>query len=173
MAPKEKKPSRRPSGEEEGKVARRASPPSYAEATGLSPPSPPGDAARAGGARRGGPGSGDPGDAKAAPLFSGLRRSRDGRRLEFDVTGVDLGVVNSVRRAVLAEVPTAAFNYQPYAPSASGIIVHENTSVLHNEMLCSRVGLVPLGFDANQLRAFDPSQWRNVDDDVWRFARPG
>jgi hypothetical protein len=29
------------------------------------------------------------------------------------------------------------------------------------------------GGDRETFNFFDPSQWRNVDDDVWRFARPG
>ena len=28
------------------------------------------------------------------------------------------------------------------------------------------------GGDRETFNFFDPTQWRNVDDDVWRFARP-
>lgn len=99
-------------------------------------------------------------------------------RLTFDIVDVDLCVVNAVRRATMAEVPTAAFRYEPPsaaaaaaggAPPASasapgggvgGITIKTNSSVLHNEFIAHRVSMVPICFNENQLRAFEPWQWR-------------
>lgn len=96
---------------------------------------------------------GEPGDAaKAGPA-----------RAEFDVVGVDLCVVNSLRRAIMADVPTAAFAFDSSGPSdANGVQFLRNTSALHNEYVGQRVSLVPIGLDENRLRVFDPSHYRFV-----------
>lgn len=97
---------------------------------------------------------------KGGRFFSGLLRSPDGARLEFQVEGVDLGIVNALRRALMADVPTAAFRFEPLSPSTNGVLVKANTSTLHNEIVGQRIGLVPINFDPNELRVFDPAQWR-------------
>ena len=83
---------------------------------------------------------------------------------EFDVEGIDLCIVNSVRRVIMSDVQTAAFNYDPTHPAAagSGIAILRNTSSLNNEFVGQRVSLVPLGFDPNQLRMFEPSRFKCV-----------
>ena len=53
----------------------------------------------------------------------------------FHVNGVDLSVVNSLRRTILAEIPTLAFD---------DIQILENTSPIHNEFLAHRIGLIPI-----------------------------
>jgi DNA-directed RNA polymerase II subunit RPB3 len=109
------------------------------------------------------PRGGGGGGGAAGGLFTALRRGgAAGERLEFEVAGVDLAVVNALRRAILAEVPTAAFRFEPYAPAANNVVVHANTSTLHNEFVGHRLSLVPVGFDENQLRVFDPASYRFV-----------
>ncbi|TQS35676.1 hypothetical protein Golomagni_03897 [Golovinomyces magnicellulatus] len=55
--------------------------------------------------------------------------------VNFELQNVDLGFANSLRRVVLAEVPTMAIDL---------IEVEANTSVLPDEYLCHRIGLIPL-----------------------------
>ena len=93
------------------------------------------------------------------PRFSAL--VADGRKASFDVTGIDLCVINSMRRAIMAEVPTAAFSFDPTKPG-EGVAVLRNTSSLHNELVGNRVSLVPVCLDANQLRNFDPVDYKCV-----------
>ena len=88
--------------------------------------------------------------------------STGGGRAEFDVVDEDLCVVNALRRAVLADVPTAAFRFDPHAPSQSGIAIKTNTSTLHNEFLGHRLSLVPVGLNENQMRVFEPWQYRFI-----------
>jgi DNA-directed RNA polymerase subunit L len=93
----------------------------------------------------------------------------------FDMIGVDLCVVNALRRAIMADVLTAAVAFNPTSPgenAKSGITFHRNTSVLHNEFLGHRVSLVPIGLDENQLHGFDPANYtfvlktKNVGDEI-------
>ncbi len=64
-------------------------------------------------------------------------RARD-NYLEFLIGGVTPAFANSIRRTVLAEVPTLAIDE---------VVVFENTSVLFDEYLAHRLGLIPLKVD--------------------------
>lgn len=66
------------------------------------------------------------------------------------MVGVDASIANAFRRILIAEVPTVAIEH---------IYVWNNTSVIQDEVLAHRIGLVPL----------------NVDPSVveWRKSGPG
>ncbi|KAL9115125.1 MAG: hypothetical protein Q9227_000919 [Pyrenula ochraceoflavens] len=55
--------------------------------------------------------------------------------VDFVLSSVDLALANSLRRVMLAEIPTVAIDL---------VDVRTNTSVLPDEMLAHRLGLVPL-----------------------------
>jgi DNA-directed RNA polymerase subunit D len=54
------------------------------------------------------------------------------------VDGVDTAFMNSLRRIILAEVPSMAIDE---------VVVVENSSMLHDEILAHRLGLIPLKTD--------------------------
>lgn len=65
------------------------------------------------------------------------------RTLVVHMDGVPLALANALRRVLIAEVPTVAPFFQ--TPDVPGdVIVHRNTSAMHNEMLSHRVSLVPI-----------------------------
>ncbi|KAF7593134.1 DNA-directed RNA polymerase core subunit rpc40 [Aspergillus hancockii] len=53
----------------------------------------------------------------------------------FSLIGLDASIANAFRRIVMAEVPTVAIEY---------VFVHNNTSVIQDEVLAQRLGLIPL-----------------------------
>ncbi len=55
--------------------------------------------------------------------------------LDFDVIGVDASIANALRRAMIAEVPTMAIEH---------VYIRNNTSIILDETLAHRVGLVPI-----------------------------
>ncbi|KAF9583303.1 DNA-directed RNA polymerases I and III subunit RPAC1 [Lunasporangiospora selenospora] len=55
--------------------------------------------------------------------------------MEFDMIGVDASVANAFRRILIAEVPTMAI---------SNVFIMNNTSVVADEILAHRFGLVPI-----------------------------
>ncbi|CEF61957.1 DNA-directed RNA polymerases I and III subunit RPAC1 [Strongyloides ratti] len=63
--------------------------------------------------------------------------------IEFDLINVEAPIANTLRRVLLAEVPTMAIEK---------VMLYQNTSVIQDEVLCHRLGLLPLKADP---RKFD------------------
>ncbi len=66
--------------------------------------------------------------------------------LVLELLHVDTSFVNALRRILLAEVPTVALE---------NIFMWNNTSIIHDEVLAHRLGLIPLNIDARLLEAPD------------------
>lgn len=69
--------------------------------------------------------------------------SRSEDTIKFTVTGIDLALANSLRRVFMAEIPTWAIEQVRFT---------ENTTVLPDEFIAHRLGLIPL------TSSFDPTQ---------------
>jgi DNA-directed RNA polymerase I and III subunit RPAC1 len=66
--------------------------------------------------------------------------------LVFELIGCDTSFANALRRILLAEIPTVALEH---------IYMWNNTSLIHDEVLAHRLGLVPINVDA---RLFDETE---------------
>ncbi|KAJ9079437.1 DNA-directed RNA polymerase core subunit rpc40, variant 2 [Entomophthora muscae] len=60
--------------------------------------------------------------------------------MEFDLVGVDASFANALRRILIAEVPTMAIE---------NVYILNNTSVIQDEVLAHRLGLIPFVADPN------------------------
>ncbi|GMH05831.1 hypothetical protein Nepgr_007671 [Nepenthes gracilis] len=58
--------------------------------------------------------------------------------IEFDMVGIDAALANAFRRILIAEVPTMAIEK---------VFIANNTSVIQDEVLAHRLGLIPLNVD--------------------------
>ncbi|CAN8065110.1 unnamed protein product [Agarophyton chilense] len=74
----------------------------------------------------------------------------DSDRVIFDLIHVDAPIANAIRRILLVEVPSVA---------VETVFVHSNSSIMHDEMLAHRLGLVPLRIDPRKLIV-----WNKGDD---------
>ncbi len=59
----------------------------------------------------------------------------DAEEMVFDLIGADASLANALRRILLAEVPTMAIET---------VHLFANSSILHDEVLAHRLGLVPI-----------------------------
>ncbi|CAH6720712.1 DNA-directed RNA polymerases I and III subunit RPAC1 [[Candida] jaroonii] len=70
------------------------------------------------------------------------------REGNFDLINIDTSIANAFRRIMIAEVPSVA---------AETIYIFNNTSVIQDEVLSHRIGLIPLKVDPDVLTWVDPS----------------
>jgi len=64
--------------------------------------------------------------------------SSDDEAMVFDLIGVDTAFANALRRILIAEVPTMAIDK---------VKLFQNTSIIQDEVLCHRLGLLPVKAD--------------------------
>jgi DNA-directed RNA polymerase I and III subunit RPAC1 len=55
--------------------------------------------------------------------------------MEFDMIGIDASIANAFRRILISEIPTMAIEK---------VYIANNTSVIQDEVLAHRLGLIPL-----------------------------
>lgn len=65
---------------------------------------------------------------------------KDETHIRMSIRGVDVPFMNTLRRIVVSEVPSMAID---------DVVVIENSSVLQNEIIAHRLGLIPLKTDLN------------------------
>ena len=69
--------------------------------------------------------------------------SKNKEELIFDITGIEPPLANAIRRILISEIPTMAIET---------VILHQNTSVIPDEVLCHRLGLIPILADADEFQ---------------------
>lgn len=82
--------------------------------------------------------------------------SMDPINLELDFIGFPISLINAYRRIILAEVATMAIEK---------VYMYNNTSIIQDEVLAHRLGLVPLKVDPRffEFRNKDESEWGAQD----------
>ncbi|GMM36465.1 DNA-directed RNA polymerase core subunit [Saccharomycopsis crataegensis] len=79
------------------------------------------------------------------------------KEANFDLVNIDTSVANAFRRIMIAEVPSVA---------PETIFIFNNTSVISDEVLSHRIGLIPLKVDPDLLTWVDS----NVEEDEGKFT---
>ena len=77
--------------------------------------------------------------------------------LEVELKGIDASLANALRRIIIAEVPTMAFHK---------VMLYQNTSVLPDELLVHRLGLLPLKADPNDFEARKEDQELSAENSL-------
>jgi len=86
--------------------------------------------------------------------------SLDKTTTEFDVIGVDPAIANAFRRILLAELPSMAIEKVHFT---------ENSSVLPDDVLAHRLGLIPLRADARLFTEKTDADTKEREDDTLVF----
>ncbi|KAH7713108.1 Protein RPAC-40 [Aphelenchoides avenae] len=82
-----------------------------------------------------------------------ISESDDGMTLEFDLVHIEAPIANAIRRILIAEVPTMAIEK---------VYLYQNTSCIQDEVLCHRLGLLPIYADPRKFALPDqPTQGVN------------
>ena len=66
--------------------------------------------------------------------------------LVFEMTGIDVSFANALRRILISEVPTMAIET---------VFMWDNTSIIHDEVLAHRMGLIPINVDARYFEEYE------------------
>ncbi len=74
------------------------------------------------------------------PAISNL--SEEDETLRFTISNINVSLANSIRRIILAEIPTLVFRTTPYKENKSTI--YSNTSRLNNELIKQRLSCIPI-----------------------------
>eukprot|EP00088_Acartia_fossae_P014083 TRINITY_DN17504_c0_g1_i4.p1 TRINITY_DN17504_c0_g1~~TRINITY_DN17504_c0_g1_i4.p1 ORF type:complete len:336 (-),score=74.90 TRINITY_DN17504_c0_g1_i4:55-1062(-) len=86
----------------------------------------------------------------------------DGMFLEFDMIGYDPSVANAVRRLLLSDVPTMAIEK---------VHIYQNTSIMQDEVLAHRMGLIPLKADPRLFKwKEEGTEDEGTEDDTLQFS---
>lgn len=59
-------------------------------------------------------------------------------RVKFNISGIDVSLANALRRIIISEIPTMAIE---------SVTFYENSSILDDEFLALRLGLIPIKTD--------------------------
>jgi len=76
-------------------------------------------------------------------MFSDYINDTIAERHSFTLKNVDLGIINSIRRIILSEIPVIGF-YGEDKDEEPTVEILINNSPLHNEFMIHRIGLIPL-----------------------------
>ena len=69
--------------------------------------------------------------------------------MELEIEGVDAPIANAIRRILISEIPTMAIDKA---------VVWQNNSIMHDEVLCHRLGLLPVLADPDHFISKEASE---------------
>lgn len=76
-------------------------------------------------------------------------------RYEFDIENLDISIINSIRRVILADIPVLGF----LGEGKPSIEIIKNTGPLHNEIMYHRIGVIPLHFTEQEIETFVENEY--------------
>ncbi len=76
--------------------------------------------------------------------------------LDFDLIGVDPSLANAFRRILISEVPSMAIEK---------VFIYNNTSIMQDEVLAHRLGLIPLKADPRKFDWKPPADPATIKDE--------
>ncbi|KAI9477743.1 MAG: DNA-directed RNA polymerase [Benjaminiella poitrasii] len=82
--------------------------------------------------------------------------------IEFDLIGVDASIANAFRRIMIAEVPTMAIEK---------VYVMNNTSIIQDEVVAHRLGLIPIKADPKEFEYMTDSGPTDLNTLVFRLKK--
>lgn len=75
----------------------------------------------------------------------------------LELVGIDAPLINALRRILIAEIPTMAIEY---------VLISDNTSVIHDEILAHRLGLIPIRADPESFQDYQKGEEPKEDNTI-------
>lgn len=97
-----------------------------------------------------------------SPSLTNINRSSYGKTITFDINDVDVGIVNSIRRVILSEIPNVGISFDTHDADKNDVNFIENTSSLHNEFMGHRLSMLPLHFNEMEIASHEPAKYKFV-----------
>jgi DNA-directed RNA polymerase subunit L len=89
-------------------------------------------------------------------MFSNISQSKTpDERFTFDISNVDLAIINGIRRTILTDIPVVGF----YGEDEPTIEIHANNGPLNNEILINRFGLIPIHISEEETETYDENMY--------------
>lgn len=104
--------------------------------------------------------------------FSNVSTTPQKNSLTFKIKGLDISIVNGLRRTLLSDIPVVAFKFSPTHPDINDITIIKNTGSLHNEFIGHRMSLIPICFSQLDIKNFQPSLYKFVLECACTTAQP-
>ena len=86
----------------------------------------------------------------------------DNNTINFTIKNINLTLVNALRRIILSEIPSLAFDTDDI--ENPDIVIEKNTSSIHNEFLQHRIGLIPIHIKGEQLLSYKKDKYNFILD---------
>lgn len=92
-------------------------------------------------------------------MFSNF--SNDKNVSSFTISNIDLSIVNSLRRTILADIENIAFYFDinNKYPETSDIYIKTNDTPLHNEFLAQRISMIPIYLSNEEIESWNPGDY--------------
>jgi DNA-directed RNA polymerase I and III subunit RPAC1 len=88
-------------------------------------------------------------------------QEKSAEKLVFDMVGASAPIANALRRILISDVPTMAIEK---------IIMFQNTSLIHDEVLAHRIGLIPIAADPHMFKYLSESNGEPNEENTTVFT---
>ena len=86
---------------------------------------------------------------------------KSNEHLVFEMIGVSAPIANALRRILISDVPTMAIEK---------VILYQNTSIIQDEVLCHRLGLIPIHADPHKFKFLSEADGEPNTDNTTVFT---
>ena len=89
---------------------------------------------------------------------------KNNTNVKFEITNINISTINAIRRNIISETKSFRFRTEPYEKNDVNIITNDTS--LNNQIICHRIGMIPLHIQDNDFNIEDYEFEINVSNDT-------
>jgi DNA-directed RNA polymerase subunit L len=94
-------------------------------------------------------------------IFYNLEKNNN--KISFVLTDIDVSILNSVRRTILANIPNVGFHFNPQNyHEYPNIKIIKNDTPSHNEIIAHRISLLPINVSEQELESWNYEDYKFI-----------